>query len=201
MGQAMEPMDLALVGQVLEGDVQAFNRLVARWERGIYCFVYRVVGHEEDARDLVQETMIRVYQGLDRLKDPAKFPSWLFRIAHNVCLDKLRSGKNRSMISKETLVENGMERILEERIDRFQGLPDPDEALYRRELSEILGQALMTLSEEQRTALVMREYHGYTSREIADILGIPVGTVRSRIFHGLRNLERVLRRLRAEEGR
>lgn len=197
----MEPMDLALVGQVLEGDVQAFNRLVARWERGIYCFVYRVVGHEEDARDLVQETMIRVYQGLDRLKDPAKFPSWLFRIAHNVCLDKLRSGKNRSMISKETLVENGMERILEERIDRFQGLPDPDEALYRRELSEILGQALMTLSEEQRTALVMREYHGYTSREIADILGIPVGTVRSRIFHGLRNLERVLRRLRAEEGR
>ena len=197
----MEPADLALVGRVLEGDVQAFNRLVARWERGIYCFVYRVVGHEEDARDLVQETMIRVYQGLDRLKDPAKFPSWLFRIAHNVCLDKLRSGKNRSMISKEALVESGMERILEERIDRFQGTPHPDEALYRRELSEILGQALMTLSEEQRTALVMREYHGYTSREIADILGIPVGTVRSRIFHGLRNLERVLRRLRAEEGR
>lgn len=197
----MEPMDHTLMGQVLDGDLSAWNKLVSRWERGVYNFVYRIIGHEEDARDLVQETMIRVFQGLNHLKDPAKFPSWLYRIAHNACLDRLRSGKNRSMISRDALVENGMEGVLDQRIDRFQSQPHPDEALYRRELSEILRQALQTLSEEQRTALVMREYNGYASREIAEILGIPVGTVRSRIFHGLRNLERVLGRLRAEEGR
>ena len=200
LGQGMEPTDLALVGRVMEGDLRAFNALIARWDRGLYNFVFRIVGHEEDARDLVQETVIRVYQGVDRLKDPRKFPSWLFRIAHNVCLDKLRSGKNRTMLSTDELTEGGRERLLEARIDRFRHEAKPDEAAYRSELSQILRDALQTLSEEQRTAIVMREYNGYTTQEIADILGIPVGTVRSRIFHGLRNLGKTLRRLRVEEG-
>ena len=197
----MTPADVTLVGRVLEGDVDAFNRLVARWERAVYNFVYRVIGHEEDAKDLVQETLIRVYQGLSRLKDPNKFPSWLFRIAHNVCLDRLRSGKCRPLVSVDALPEGGVERLLDERIDRYLERGDPEKTLYRRELSAILTPALQSLSEEQRTAVVMREYNGYSCKEIAEILDVPVGTVRSRIFHGLRNLGRVLRRLRAEEGR
>lgn len=201
MGQKMEPADLTLVGQVMDGDTAAFNRLISRWERAVYNFVYRVIGHEEDARDLVQETVIRVYNGLDRLKDPNKFPSWLFRIAHNVCLDRLRSGKYRPLVSTDALPEGGVERLLDDRAYELKRRGDPERALYRRELAEILNRALQSLSEEQRTAVVMREYNGYSSREIAEILGVPVGTVRSRIFHGLRNLGRVLGRLRAEEGR
>ncbi|MFH1277532.1 MAG: sigma-70 family RNA polymerase sigma factor [Candidatus Eisenbacteria bacterium] len=201
MGQKMEPTDLVLVGQVMDGDIAAFNQLISRWERAVYNFVYRVVGHEEDAKDLVQETVIRVYHGLGRLKDPNKFPSWLFRIAHNVCLDRLRSGKHRPMVSTDALPEGGVERLIDDRIDFLRGRTDPEDAVYRKELSSILGRALQGLSEEQRTAVVMREYNGYSSKEIAEILGVPVGTVRSRVFHGLRNLGRVLKRLRAEEGR
>lgn len=201
MGQKMEPTDLALVGQVMDGDVAAFNQLISRWDRAVYNFVYRVVGHEEDAKDLVQETVIRVYNGLGRLNDPNKFPSWLFRIAHNVCLDRLRSGKNRPLVSTDALPEGGVERLIDDRIDLLRQRVNPEDAVYRKELSAILARALQSLSEEQRTAVVMREYNGYSSREIAEILGVPVGTVRSRIFHGLRNLGRVLRRLRAEEGR
>ena len=201
MGQKMEPTDLALVGQVIDGDVAAFNQLISRWDRAVYNFVYRVVGHEEDAKDLVQETVIRVYNGLGRLNDPNKFPSWLFRIAHNVCLDRLRSGKYRPVVSTDALPEGGVERLIDDRIDLLSQRVNPEDAVYRKELSAILARALQSLSEEQRTAVVMREYNGYSSREIAEILGVPVGTVRSRIFHGLRNLGRVLRRLRAEEGR
>lgn len=197
----MEPTDVALVGRVLDGDVVAFNRLIARWERPVYNFVYRVVGQDEDAKDLVQETVIRVYSGLSRLQDPNKFPAWLFRIAHNVCLDRLRSGKNKVTVSTDALPEGGLDRLLDERVDRRLASGDPEEAVYRKEIASILTRALQSLSEEQRTAVVMREYSGYSSREIAEILGVPVGTVRSRIFHGLRNLARVLRRLGLEEGR
>jgi RNA polymerase sigma-70 factor (ECF subfamily) len=197
----MEPADVALVGRVLDGDVAAFNRLMARWERPVYNFVYRVVGHDEDAKDLVQETVIRVYNGLSRLQDPNKFPAWLFRIAHNVCLDQLRSGKNRPLLSTDSLPEGGLDRLLAERDELRRDRNHPEDVVYRREIAEILARALQSLSEEQRTAVVMREYNGYSSREIAEILGIPVGTVRSRIFHGLRNLARVLRRLGLEEGR
>lgn len=196
----MGPTDETLVGQVLAGDDSAFNELIGRWEKGLYNFVYRMVGQEEEARDLVQETVIRVYGRLDQLREPAAFPSWAFRIAHNVCRDRLRTRKNRTMISTDDLVEKGAESLLDERIDRFQQAPRPDRAVYQRELGEILSGALQTLSEEQRTAVVMREYHGYSSREIAEMFDLPVGTVRSRIFHGLKNLGRVLRRLRLEEG-
>ncbi|MFH1680556.1 MAG: sigma-70 family RNA polymerase sigma factor [Candidatus Eisenbacteria bacterium] len=201
MGQQMEPTDVALVGRVRDGDVGAFNRLMARWERPVYNFVYRVVGHDEDARDLVQETILRVYNGLARLQDPNKFPAWLFRIAHNVCLDRLRSGKNRAMVSTDALPEGGLDRLLGDRPDLRRADADPEQVVYRKEIARILMRALQSLSEEQRTAVVMREYNGYSSREIAEILGIPVGTVRSRIFHGLRNLNRLLRRLGTEEGR
>jgi RNA polymerase sigma-70 factor (ECF subfamily) len=197
----MEPTDVALVGRVLDGDVGAFNRLIARWERPVYNFVYRVVGHDQDAEDLVQETVIRVYNGLSRLQDPNKFPAWLFRIAHNVCLDRLRSGRNRVTVSTDSLPEGGLDRLLDDGTARPTARGDPEETVYREEIAEILLRALQGLSEEQRTAVVMREYNGYSSREIAEILGIPVGTVRSRIFHGLRNLARTLRRFGLEEGR
>ncbi len=201
LAQQMEPTDAVLVGRVLDGDVGAFNRLMARWERPVYNFVYRVVGHDEDAKDLVQETILRVFNGLSRLQDPNKFPAWLFRIAHNVCLDRLRSGRNRTEVSTDALPEGGLDRLLAERADHPPRHGDPEEIVYRKEIAKILMRALQSLSEEQRTAIVMREYNGYSSREIGEILGIPVGTVRSRIFHGLRNLNRVLRRFGMEEGR
>jgi RNA polymerase sigma-70 factor (ECF subfamily) len=197
----MEAADIDLVSRVLAGDASAFNRLMARWERPVYNFVYRVVGHDEDAKDLVQETVIRVYSRLGMLQDPNKFPAWLFRIAHNVCLDRLRSGKNRPLVSTDALPEGGLDRLLDEgAVERLRA-GDPEEIVYRKEVGAILARALQSLSEEQRTAVVMRTYNGYSSREIAEILGIPVGTVRSRIFHGLKNLGRVLRRLGLEEGR
>jgi RNA polymerase sigma-70 factor (ECF subfamily) len=174
---------------------------MARWERPVYNFVYRVVGHDEDAKDLVQETVIRVYSRLGMLQDPNKFPAWLFRIAHNVCLDRLRSGKNRPLVSTDALPEGGLDRLLDEGAAERLRAGDPEEIVYRKEVGAILARALQSLSEEQRTAVVMRTYNGYSSREIAEILGIPVGTVRSRIFHGLKNLGRVLRRLGLEEGR
>ncbi len=197
----MNRTDEVLVAEVLGGDHSAFNELIGRWEKGIYNFVLRMVGQEEEAKDLCQETVIRIYNRLGQLREPSAFPSWIFRIAHNVCRDRMRSGKNRIMVSTEDLVEKGAEQILAERIDRFQQEPFPDQAVYRRELGEILSRALQTLSEEQRAAVVMREYHGYSSREIAEMIGVPVGTVRSRIFHGLKNLGKVLGKLRSEEGR
>ena len=199
MRQKMNRTDEVLVGHVLKGDQSAFNELIGRWENGLYNFIYRMVGHEEEARDLVQETIIRIYKRIGQLREPGAFPSWIFRIAHNVSRDRLRSRKNKIMVSTEDLMEKGAEHLLDDRIDRFQAEPSPDHATYRKELGEILSNALQTISEEQRTAVIMREYHGYSSKEIAEMLDIPVGTVRSRIFHGLRNLGRVLKRRRAEE--
>ena len=178
--------DEELVARSRTGDAESFNQLISRWERPIYALAYRVIGREEDARDVTQETFLRAFRGLAAFKGQAKFSSWLYRIALNLCRDWIRR-KKRSPIA--TLPEDVE---LEDLASDAGPTETVEDLVSRRELSELVEAAMARLPEEQRTAIILKEYHGMTFQEIADLQGCPLSTVKTRLYQGLSVLRREL---------
>jgi RNA polymerase sigma-70 factor (ECF subfamily) len=184
----MTRTDEELVARSRSGDSDSFNQLIVRWERPIYALAYRVLGREEDARDVCQDTFLRAYRALPGFKGQAKFSSWLYRIALNLCRDWIRR-QRRAPVSQ-----------MPEDVDPAQLLAETEPAesiedlVARRELSAIVAVAMRSLSDEQRTAIILKEYHGMTFQEIADMQGCPLSTVKTRLYQGLSQLRRQLER-------
>jgi RNA polymerase sigma-70 factor (ECF subfamily) len=178
--------DEELVARSMGGDVDSFNQLILRWERPIYALAYRVIGREEDARDVCQETFLRAFRALHGFKGQAKFSSWLYRIALNLCRDWIRRQRRAPVMQAPEgveLVDLASERGPVESIE---------ELVARRELNEVVAEAMKLLPEEQRTAIVLKEYHGMTFQEIADLQQCPLSTVKTRLYQGLTVLRRHL---------
>lgn len=178
--------DEELVARSIGGDADSFNELVLRWERPIYALAYRTIGREEDARDVCQETFLRAFRALPGFRGQAKFSSWLYRIALNLCRDFVRRER------RSPVVQAPEELDLAE-LAAARGPSESIEALVaRRDLSRTVEQAMALLPEEQRTAIVLKEYHGLTFQEIADLVGCPLSTVKTRLYQGLSVLRREL---------
>ncbi len=195
----MQASDAGLVSRVLAGDVGAFNALAHRWQTPLYNFAYRYTGHVEEAEDVCQEAFTRAFAQLGRLKEPERFGSWLHAIAYRLCQDRGRRRKKRIELSTEQLAESGIDASTLGGDWNERGGDDPLAVVEGKELVELLKHALGKLPEEQRVALILREWQGYKSGEIADLLGVPVATVRSRIFYGLKSMRRLLGRMAISE--
>ena len=183
--------DEELLLAVQAGDTNSFGALVARWERPLFHFVYRMISRTEDARDICQETFLRILKKNQRFKPGAKFSTWMYQIALNLCRDQLRKKRRWS-----ALVVEGGERIEAQsrRPDGQKGTADPAEAAERRERCEAVTRALTMIPPEQREVLILKEFEGMKFREIAEILGCPESTVKSRMYYGLNGLKSVLAR-------
>jgi len=178
--------DDELVARSMGGDAESFNQLILRWERPIYALAYRVIGREEDARDVCQETFLRAFRALPGFKRQAKFSSWIYRIALNLCRDWIRRQRRAPVMQMPEGVDPG-ELVAD------QGPVESIEDLVgRRQLSEVVEEAMALLPEEQRTAIILKEYHGMTFQEIADMQGCPLSTVKTRLYQGLTVLRRHL---------
>jgi len=178
--------DEELVARSVAGDADSFNQLIVRWERPIYALAYRVIGRDEDARDVVQETFLRAFRALPGFKGQAKFSSWLYRIALNLCRDWIRRQKRTPVVAAPEGVD-----VVE--LAAEQGPVESIEDLVaRNQLSESVAVAMQKLPEEQRTAIILKEYHGLTFQEIADLQGCPLSTVKTRLYQGLSVLRRDL---------
>lgn len=178
--------DEELVARSVNGDVDSFNQLILRWERPIYALAYRTIGREEEARDIVQDTFLRAYRALPGFKGEAKFSSWLYRITLNLCRDWMRKQRRTPTVQAPEgvdLIELASERGPVESIE---------ELAARREMSAVVAEAMKRLPEEQRTAIVLKEYHGLTFQEIAELQGCPLSTVKTRLYQGLSVLRRHL---------
>ncbi len=175
----MPSSDEELVTLSQGGDLDSFNQLVVRWERPIYALAYRVIGREEDARDVAQETFLRAFRALKGFKGQAKFSSWLYRITLNLCRDWIRREK-RTPVSQPPegidIIELAGEGTPSESIEELVG---------RRQLGRAVSKAMALLPEEQRTAIILKEYHGLTFQEIAELLDCPLSTVKTRLYQGL----------------
>jgi RNA polymerase sigma-70 factor (ECF subfamily) len=186
--------DEELVARAKAGDLDSFNQLVSRWERPIYALAYRTLGREEDARDVVQEAFLRAYRGLKGFKGEAKFSSWLYRITLNLCRDWSRRERRAPIVQ----VPEGTDpvELADERVQTSESVED---LVARREMSDAVAKAMAELPEEQRTAIMLKEYHGLTFQEIAGMLDCPLSTVKTRLYQGLSVLRRRLERRQAEE--
>ena len=182
----MARTDEELVALSVSGDADSFNQLILRWERPIYALAYRVIGREEEARDIVQETFLRAFRGLRNFRREAKFSSWIYRIALNLCRDWIRR-ERRTPVSPPPegidLVELAAEQGPAESIE---------ELVARHDMSRVVAAAMERLPDEQRTAIILKEYHGMTFQEIADLQGCPLSTVKTRLYQGLAVLRRHL---------
>jgi RNA polymerase sigma-70 factor (ECF subfamily) len=175
----MASSDEELVALSQGGDLDSFNQLVLRWERPIYALAYRVIGREEEARDVAQETFLRAFRALKGFKGQAKFSSWLYRITLNLCRDWIRREKRTPVaVAPEgvDLVELAGEETPAESIE---------DLVARRQLGRAVSKAMALLPEEQRTAIILKEYHGLTFQEIAELLDCPLSTVKTRLYQGL----------------
>src|SRR5574341_249993 len=183
--------DEELVARSRGGDADSFNQLILRWERPIYALAYRVIGREEDARDVCQETFLRAFRALPAFRGQAKFSSWLYRIALNLCRDWMRKQRRAPVVQAPEGVE--LSDLAAER----GPMESIEELVARRRLSASVADAMQLLPDEQRTAIILKEYHGMTFQEIADLQGCPLSTVKTRLYQGLS----VLRRHLEKQGR
>ncbi len=185
----MPVSDEELVERSIAGDTESFNQLILRWERPIYALAYRQLGREEDARDVVQDAFLRAFRALPGFKGQAKFSSWLYRITLNLCRDWLRRQRRAPFVETPEGIDLG---------DLTPADTAPTESIEdlvaRKNLSQHVARAMRRLPEEQRSAVLLKEYHGLTFQEIAELQGCPLSTVKTRLYQGLTVLRRELER-------
>jgi RNA polymerase sigma-70 factor (ECF subfamily) len=178
--------DEELVARSISGDANSFNELILRWERPIYALAYRTIGREEDARDVCQETFLRAFRALPGFRGQAKFSSWLYRIALNLCRDWIRRERRTPVVQAPEDVD------LMELAAAAEPSESVEDLVSRKDLARAVERAMAALPEEQRTAIVLKEYHGLTFQEIAELVGCPLSTVKTRLYQGLTVLRREL---------
>jgi RNA polymerase sigma-70 factor (ECF subfamily) len=175
--------EIDLIAKCQEGDRQAFNRLVMHYQNLVYSFLYRLAPNWNDTDDLAQEVFVKVFHSIKKLRDRTQFKGWLYRIAMRVYIDEKRRWKKR----KERFVSD--EQLLETRTDPNE---TPAHLLEQEQLQRRLREALDRLPEEFKLAIVLREMQGLSYQEIANALKCSINTVRSRIFRGRQQLQRML---------
>lgn len=171
-------LDELLVERAKKGDVEAFEQLISQHQKTVYNIAYRLTGNHEDASDVAQEAFIRAYSSLADFRGDSSFATWLYRIVNNACLDELRKRKRQRLtyIDQTVSVDDG--EISRQIADTAGG---PEEALERVEIQRAVQESIDQLDYEYRIVLVMRDIQGYSYNEIAETLGLNLGTVKSRL--------------------
>ncbi len=169
--------DADLIQKTRKGDVEAYNLLVSRWEKRVFNYLLRLVNHREDAFDLSQDVFLKAYQNIRKLEDSARFAPWLFRIAHNEAYSMFR--KRRPEVDVAEIPESTL----------GNAMGASAEGVFPLEMSLAVTAALGRLNAEQKEAVVLKVYQGFKFDEMAEILGIPVSTVKSRLYTALELLK------------
>jgi RNA polymerase sigma-70 factor (ECF subfamily) len=180
-----------LIARAREGDKNAQSRLVQLWYKRIYNFGYKFFFDHDLAMEVAQKTFISMHKNVESLQEVARFKSWLYTIAVNYCREEVRKKKTRRSVSLHDLGPGEGEESYrwEESHQRHE---NPERQLRQAELSDLLQECLMQLSEEQREVVIMKEYEGLKFREIAETLNISENTVKSRMYYGLEGLRKIL---------
>ncbi len=186
--------DEALMARVARGRQDAFEVLLSRYEDAVITFCYAFLGNRDSAEDLAQETFLRVYRSAGRYRPLAKFTTWLYRIAANLCINELNKRKLRRAVSLDEPAGSDPDgtRIVE-RIASDQAAPLSE--AEKREAHRLVEKAISHLPEDQRSTLVLVEYHHLSYREIAEILGVTVSAIKMRVKRARESLRDMLRLL------
>ena len=174
------------------GDEDAFEMLYRRYEKPVFSFIYRILMSAVDAEDLCQETFLRLVKEKKQYQVSGNFKTWIFRIALNLCRDRLRRKKFRSHRSLDapSLSQNGTKNEFENALS--DPAPDQIDCMEKNEMKVLIQQAFAKLPEKQRTVVILKEYQALKFSEIAEIMKSPVGTIKSLNHRGHQKLKKIL---------
>ncbi|MBS1722075.1 MAG: sigma-70 family RNA polymerase sigma factor [Armatimonadetes bacterium] len=177
----------ALVAQCRRQDVQAFGKIVDAYQGRVLGFVRRMLRSEEEALDVTQEVFIKAFQSVARFDGRSSLRTWLFRIAHNLCVDRARK-------AERTPDQHSLDAASEadDAIEFSDSRWSPESLVMNDELSEVVEQALGTMSDKLRTVLLLHDREDMAYEEIAAAVDVPVGTVKSRLFLARAHMQRVV---------
>lgn len=170
--------DREIVEKVLSGDRDAFGILVERYQTKVYNMALRMVNNVDDAADMTQEVFLRAWKSLPAFQFESAFSTWLFRMTHNICIDHLRARQRKPTVSMTVYDDGGEEST---QLDLPDTGPDPEEAAILSENRALLARALAMMPPEPREILVMRAINDMSYQQIASILHLQEGTVKSRL--------------------
>ncbi len=184
-----EADDLALVRAVRDGDAAAYRGLVERYQTRVYHLVFGMVRNREDAKDLTQDAFVKAFRSLHTFREDSRFYTWIYRIAMNLTIDFVRRRAKGPVAGadEDVAVRDGTGAV-----DEIHHNESPRKALERKELQGAILDAMSKLPEDQRQVVLLREVEGLSYKEIAEIVGVPEGTVMSRLFYGRKKLQQVL---------
>lgn len=180
--------DRAIVEKAAKGDMKAFEALVTAYEKKLYNVAYRLVSDREEALDIVQDVFLKVYQALPDFRGDSQFSTWVYRVCVNTCLDYLRKDRKATVYSLDAPMDFGDSEVQRQVEDTATSIEDAVE--FKSTGEEILN-IVKDLDPHYRAPLILCDVHDYSYKEISEILGISLGTVKSRI-HRARNLVRKL---------
>lgn len=182
--------EMNLVKRARSGDVAAFEQLIEDYQKRIFSIAFRMIQNQEDAADLTQEVIIKIFKNLDKFKGDAKFSTWVYRITTNTCLDELKKARRQNptySLDKEIETDEGS--LAGQLPDKR---PTPEESAERKAVRSGVNAAIGKLGDEHRQVIVLRDIQGFSYEEIAEILNCSVGTVKSRISRARKNLKKIL---------
>jgi RNA polymerase sigma-70 factor, ECF subfamily len=177
------------IRRFLEGEEEAFSRIVRQWEGKVFNLAWRMLGNREDAQDIVQETFLSIFKSIRNLRDPNSFSTWLYKITLNHCRAR-RKSRSSSLLLSDVVSEQS-----EDNGGLLNVLPSARNDSKSVETLDLVRKALADLSEEHRTAIILKEYLGLSLEELAGVMNCPLSTAKSRLYHGLRDVQRNLKRM------
>jgi len=175
--------DAALVSRAAEGDYEAFEALVRKYRNDVYALSYHYVRNREEAWDLSQEVFVKVHRSIKRFRGDSSFKTWLLRITSNQCKDFFKKRR------LKTVALDGMEGPATDPPATDQR---PDESLANKELGDAIQEALNTLPEKHRNAIILREFQGLSYEAMAEVMECSIGTVMSRLHHARKKMQKAL---------
>ena len=185
-----------LVKRAKQGDMRAFEELILQHEKIVYNVALRMMNHSEDAKDISQEVFLKAYRNIGNFDERSQFSTWIYRITANTCIDEMRKRRGRQSFSLEEELENEEGSMQRQVADEGE---TPEESMLRAEQKSEILQALESLSPEHKAAVILRDIKGLSYEEIAEILELTLGTVKSRISRGRNQLKQEILKLREQD--
>jgi RNA polymerase sigma-70 factor (ECF subfamily) len=198
-GNAEQVDDKELVAAALKGDESAYGELLERFRRPVFSLVYRMIGDREQAEDLAQESFVKAFNNLDSYNPKYRFSSWLFKIANNHAIDHLRRARLSTVSIHGSPHAADAEREEETRIVLETHDESPEQEILALELGGEIEDAIRQLRSEYRTAVILRHIENRPYEEIAEIMDVPIGTVKTFLHRARAELREALAHLREDE--
>jgi len=181
----------AIVGRIKNGAREDFQLLVRRYQERVYSVAYRLLGDAEEAEDVAQEAFLRAYKNLNRFEGQSSFYTWVYRITANLALSRLKYLKRRGRGKTES-IEQSREEPDRKEFDPVDPGQNPREKLLEQDLERKIAAALRRLPAAFRTVVVLRDVENKSYEEVAELTGLPLGTVKSRLHQGRAKLQQML---------